>query len=150
MTPRPEDYRAVVHPERRKTRVFLVAGTPPCIQLRDEAARPKGRDDHTALLGKLGPLQPPKRWVLAAILCPGETTDALVAWLREHDADAGRIMLVLHPDTDPVDALRAWYAAGLGDPVAIEARSLKALAKPLGQFVNDWIYVDAKGVGWPL
>lgn len=147
---RPPDYRSVVHPARTATRVFIVARSPPCIRLRDEAARPKGRDYRTASLGDLADLEPPPRWVMAAILCPGDDASALVEWARAGKADPDRILFVLHPDTDAVAALRPWYEAGHGDPVAVEARTSKDFAKPLGQFVNDWIYADAKGIGWPL
>lgn len=150
MTDRPEDYRAVIHPVRRDTRVFIVAETPPRIRLRDEAARPKGRDYHTARLGNLARLRLPARWVMAAILCPGDTTEPLVAWMREHAADPRRVLLVMHPETGPVAALEAWYQAGYGDPVACEARSLRDFARTLGQSVNDWVYADAQGTGWPL
>lgn len=147
---RPSDYRGVVHPVRMETQVFIVAARPPCIRLRDEAARPKGRDYRTALLGDLAGLDLPGRWVMAAILCPGDSSRALVAWMQAQGADPERILFVLHPETDAVEALRAWYGAGYGDPVVCEARTLKEFARTLGQFVNDWIYVDAKGLGWPL
>ncbi|HEV8360300.1 MAG TPA: hypothetical protein VGR28_07600 [Candidatus Thermoplasmatota archaeon] len=150
MTTRPPDYHDVVRRARLRTRVFLVAQTPPCIRLRDEAARPRGRDYHTALLGDLHALKLPARWLLAVILCPGNGTEALAAWLRQHDADPDRVMFVLHPATDAVAALTGWYAAGFGDPVACEARTLKEFAKPLGQFVNDWIYADEQGSGYAL
>lgn len=133
-----------------KTRVFIVAQGPPCIRLRDEAARPRGRDHHTALLGDLDALELPERWVLAVILCPGDDTEALVEWMQARGADPDRVMFILHSETDAVEALRAWYKAGFGDPIACEARTLKDFARTLGQFVNDWIYADAKGAGWPL
>ncbi len=147
---RPADYRAVVHPARLKTRVFVVAGTPPCIQLRDEAARPSGRDFHTSLLGDLDSLTLPERWVMAVVLCPGDDTLTLVKWLGARRADPARVLLVFHPGTSEPAALAPWYAAGFDDPVAVAAATLRQLARPLGQFVNDWIYADAKGSGWPL
>lgn len=147
---RPRDYRDVVHPRRRDTRVFLVAETPPCIDLRDAAARPTGRDYRVAELGGLEGVEVPDSWVLAAILCPGDTTAEVVAWLGRHGGDPERVVFFLHPDADPVVALRAWYDAGHDDPVVHEAGSWLELARPLGRFVNDWIYVDAVGRGWPL
>jgi hypothetical protein len=147
---RPPDYRDVVHPVRLQTRVVIAAGTPPCITLRDQAAHPRGRDYHTVRLGNLEDLALPERWVLAAILCPGDTTESLVAWLQKTGGDPDRVLVVVHPQTDSVAALRAWYAAGYNDPLVVEAQRLRDFAADLGRFVNDWIYVDATGSGWPL
>lgn len=147
---RPADYRDVVHAGRLDTRVFLLAGELPCIRLRDEAARPEGRDYRTADLGGLEDVEPPQRFLVAAILCPGEDTEILVAWMRRRGVDAGRVFLVLHPETDAVAALAPWYEAGHADPVFVEADRWSGFAKDLGRFVNDWIYADAKGTGWPL
>ncbi len=146
---RPADYRDVVHPRRMDTAVYIAAEQPPCIRLQQQAARPKSRDHRTERLGALADVDPPERWLLAVILCPGDTTDDVVQWLRAH-GDPDRVVFFLHPDTDPVAALKAWYDAGHPDPVAYEAKTWKQLAAQLGRFVNDWIYVDAKGSGWPL
>lgn len=150
MIDRPADYRDVVHPRRLHSRVFLVASTPPCIRIRDEAARPKGRDYWTTRLGDLDEMGLPEKWVMAAILCPEDDAEEIVQWLARHDADPERVLFVLHPETDPVQALAPWYTAGHDDPVSIEASTFQELARPLGMFVNDWIYVDAKGMDWPL
>ncbi|MFO1533693.1 MAG: hypothetical protein ABR562_08400 [Thermoplasmatota archaeon] len=150
MTGRPSDYRSVVHPLRMETRVFLVASTHPCIRIRDEAAKPTGRDYRTVDAGELAALDPPRQWVLAVLLCPGDDAAEVVAWLGAHGGDPDRVLFILHPGTDAVAALRPWYAAGFPDAVAIEAAAWGQLAKPLGQFVNDWIYAQAKGMGWPL
>lgn len=150
MKGRPSDYRDVVHPLRMETRVYLVASKPPCIHIRDDAAKPKGRDYWTTKLDELASIDPPDLWVLAAILCPGDITREIVEWLQVHDGDPDRVLFILHPDTDPVSALSAWYATGYEDPIIIEASTWKELAKPLGQFVNDWIYIQAKGLGWPF
>lgn len=88
---RPADYRDVVHPRRMETAVYVVAETPPCVRLQEDAAKPQGRDYRTAHLGALERIRPSGQWVLAAILCPGDTTDALVAWLQWHDADPARV-----------------------------------------------------------
>lgn len=147
---RPADYRDVVHPARMATRIFIVARHPPCIRLRDEVARPKGRDYHTARLDDLDGLDLPARWVLAVVLCPGDTTEDLVRWMARRGADPARLLFVVFPGTSTVAAFRAWYGAGHGDPLVVEARTLKGFARHLGQFVNDWIYADAKGTGWPV
>jgi hypothetical protein len=147
---KPPDYRDVVHPRRKETRVLVVAGQPPCIHLRDEAAKPRGRDYRTASLGDLASVEVPPRWVLAVLLCPGDSTAPVVAWLQRAGGDPSRVLFVLHPRADPVEALRAWYEAGFPDPVAVEASTLAGFAKALGRFVNDWIYTDATGRGWPL
>ncbi len=147
---RPRDYRDVIHPRRLDTRVFLVANTQPCIDLRDAAARPTGRDYRITDLGAWRDQAVPPSWVLAAILCPGDDTQELVHWLATQNGDAERVVFFMHPDTDPVAALEAWYGAGHGDPVVHEAATWIDLARPLGQFVNDLIYLDAVGQGWPL
>lgn len=147
---RPPDYRDIIHPRRLQTPVYLLAATPPCIELRDEAARPRGRDHRTTHLESLDSLRPAPRSIVAVLLCPGDSTADLVAWMATHTIDAERVAFFVHPATDAADALAPWYAAGHPDPVAYEAETWMDVAKPLGQFVNDWIYVDATGTGWPL
>ncbi len=150
MIDRPNDYRDVVHPVREQTRVYVTASTPPCIKLRDEAARPNGRDYWTVRMADLKEISPPKQWLLAAILCPGDHAQQVVDWLQENNGEPERVVFILHSETDPVHALAPWYATGHGDPIVIEASTWKQMARPLGQFVNDWIYLQAKGMDWPL
>ena len=150
MIGRPADYRAVIHPDCMKTAVYVAAGRPPCIELHAQASTPTGRDYRATRLGDLDSIRPKGRWVLAVILCPGDTTLELVAWMHGARADPERVVFFLHPETDAVTALHAWYEAGYSDPVAHEAKTWRQLASPLGRFVNDWIYADAKGTGWPL
>jgi len=147
---RPADYRDIVHSSRLQTRVFVVAAREPCITMRTATVKPRGRDHQAVALDELAQVKPPERWVVAVLLCPGDDARDVVTWLKRHRGDPHRVLFILHPSTDPVAALRPWYDAKHPDPYFIEASTWKELAAQFGTFVNDWIYVQQRGAGWPL
>lgn len=147
---RPLDYRDVILGARFDTKVYVAAGQPPCISLRNAVSLPRGRDYRAIDLGDLPEPEPGARWLLAAILCPGDSSEVVVEWLVRQKADPERVLFILHPETDAHAALAAWHAARFPLPETCEARTFRQCAPIVGQFVNEWIYRDAKGRGVDL
>src|SRR3989304_846539 len=86
----------------------------------------------------------PDWWVLAVLLCPGDTTEAVAAWARQGRAPvADRIHFYLHPHTNPVEAFAAWYAAGHQEPRTAEVEDFATFHKQFGWDLNNQVYRDA-------
>lgn len=141
------DWARVVRDNWHRTTAYLLASTRPCIEIRDDeldAVR-----DRRVLVG-VGPKDledwsPSGSWMLAVILCPGDSTEHLAAWAKEHRIDETRVHFYLHPDT-PWDVLKPWDDAGFPtDRVDDDVDSWKRLHRLFGLALNDRVAKD----WWP-
>lgn len=128
----------------RRTTAFLLASTQPCITIRDEELQ--AIRAHRVLVG-VGPddlagWEPGASWMLAVVLCPGDSTDALAAWARRHRIDASRVHFYLHPDA-PLKVLNGWAEGGFPtDRVDTDVDSWQRLHKLFGLALSDRIVLD--------
>lgn len=122
---------------------FLYASRPPCQGIRDDEVR---RIKRTLVpVGPGGfPSRPlPKSWVLAVLVCPGDSLQDVAAWVRGVPRrDRERVYVYFHPATDRVAALSAWYAAGLDDPIVSLAHDFTTFHKSFGARMNLQTYND--------
>src|SRR5437867_950095 len=116
----PSDFVATVRANHRRMRGLLWGRTGACVAVAREEVR---RIRRNLVMLDSSPETPRSRrwWLLAVLLCPGETTEAIAAWARSvKDLDFERIRFFLHTGADPVAGLAAWHAAGLPDPVTAD------------------------------
>ncbi len=138
------DWSQTVRENWTKTTAFLLASAQPCIAIRDEEVR--AIKANRVLVGlsasDLEAWHPPSSWMLAVLVCPGDTTLDVTAWVRSRKADPRRVHFFLHPGTK-WGALDAWADAGfpivsLDDDIA----SWERLHKRLGLALSDRIVAD--------
>lgn len=105
--------RDVVAPNVGKSLAVLVASTQPCIRLAfDEAAAARTRPFKVTTPQHLESLALPRSWIMAAIVCPGDSVEEVAAWTLRNGHDADRVHFYYHPDVDARGALAAWERAG--------------------------------------
>jgi len=120
-----------------RVQAYVLAGPESCLGPRpaDEGAA------RIVLPGQLGRLEPAGPWLLAAVLCPGETAHAVAEWARgRRDADE-RVWFFLHPKT-PLEALRPWAAAGRRTGQVETVASWAQLGALLAVAIRDRAYAD--------
>lgn len=134
------DFAAVVRAHWPETTGYVVAGSPPCIQIgEDEVANVRRRLEFVHL-ADVSTLVPDGSWFMAVIVCPGDDLAALAAWAQ--DREVGRVYFYLHADADG-SALAPWQAAGLPtDRVDDGFRSWGPLHKVMGLDLNRQVYED--------
>lgn len=141
MTKRPSGYHDVVKAHWRQTKGYVLAGRQPCIQIRDDEVKRINRVLVATHPDDLASLKLPKSWVMAVLLCPGDTTNDLAAWARQHRIQTSRVWFFLHPRTDP-EALRPWRDAGYRTDQADVVATWKDLHPLFGLALNDQVYSD--------
>lgn len=83
--------------------------------------------------GGAPPSSRPRSWVLAVLVCPGDTLAGTASWVRGlAPRDRDRVYVYFHPHTDRVAALAPWYAAGLDDPITSLAHDFKSFPSVVG------------------
>ena len=144
------DDRVVIQKHWKDTPTYLVANQPPCLDLRDQAALPKGRRYEAASFAALATIRPPASWAMGVILCPGDTLADVAAWAaRNKVQDANRILIFHRPDVGLKAALQPWREAGCGLPLLVEVETWVDMAQILGKHVNNTILRDNTPAGWP-
>lgn len=124
--------------------------TPPCLDLRDQAAIPKGRRYEASSFVGLAALKPTTSWAMGVILCPGDTMAQVAAWaIRNKVQDTNRIRIVHRPEVDLRTALAPWRSAGFGLPLLVEVETWVDMAQILGRHLNNIILRDHTAPGWP-
>lgn len=142
----------VVREHWRETTAFLLAESDPCIEIRD--AELEAIEGNRVLRGgsfaDLEAWEPPASWMLAVLLCPGDSTQRLASWAAKHAIEAERVHFYLHPDTS-WEALRGWHEAGLPtDRVDDDIDSWERLHRLFGLALSERIVRDhaqARGRG---
>lgn len=127
-----------------KTTAFLLAGSDPCITIRDEEL--EVIQGNRVLVGlsfdDLRTWEPSGSWMLAVLLCPGDTTERLATWAAKRDIDTGRVHFYLHPETS-WGALETWHEAGYPtDQVDDDIDSWERLHRLFGLDLSEQIYKD--------
>ena len=141
------DATALVREHWHEAEAFLVAQRPPCIEIRDDEVR---HIDRLLIGGRPDDLRAWKRpasWFIAVLVCDGDDTEALTAFVRDEGMDARRVHFYLH-EAASGSALAAWRDAGLpldrvddrvdGRPI----RDWKDLHRLLGLHLNVQIVAD--------
>jgi hypothetical protein len=135
----------VVSANHKRMKGWIWAQSEPCLSIAKEEVT-RIRRNLEAVPAKGVPPPPSARgwWILAVLLCPGDTTEAVAAWARDLRAAAReRIRFFVHPDTDLVRAFTSWYAAGLEDPLTAEVEDFATFHKQFGWDFNNQVYRDA-------
>lgn len=140
------DFYEVAWKNWKKTTAFLLAGSEPCISIRDDEL--DAIEGNRVLVGlgfeDLAAWQPSGSWMLAVLLCPGDSTERLAAWAAEHEVDPGRVHFYLHPDT-PWRVLETWHEAGYPtDQVDDDVDAWERLHSLFGLALSNRIYKDWK------
>jgi hypothetical protein len=141
--PFPPNPRDVIHPHRLETVGFLLATRPPCTRIVVDEVRNVKRTLKALGPGDIPPSPLPRSWVLALLVCPGDTLEGIATWVRRLPArDRERVYLFFHPDVDRVAALASWYEAGLDDPIVSLAHDFRSFHKSFGARMNLQTYLD--------
>lgn len=149
---KPDDYKAVIKANKHKSLAVILADKPECIKGWQKFAVPGRQYEFTDALGPDG-FQPPDRCVVIIFACPGQDIAPAVGWCKENGFPHLRIRFVLHPDCDEVEIFESWYKEYQEDPVVQYATTypgINGAQKALGEWYNDWIYLDATGQTWPI
>lgn len=149
---RPEEertYAEVVRAHRMDTVAYVLADAGDCLGIRDdEVANVSGRNLVPVDSENLPDLDPEGSWALAAIVCPGETVEALAAWADARPReDLERVWVYLHRDVDPRRAMAPWAKADLPPVDADIVADFPTFHRRFGNDLNDRIYADWVGEG---
>ena len=138
------DWRATVRGNWRKTTAFILASAQPCIKIRDdELAAIKSNRVLVGLSAQdLHSWSPASSWMLAVLVCPGDTTEDVAAWARRGKADPSRVHFYLHPEARK-EVLAAWHGAGFPtERVDDDVDSWKRFHHLFGLALADRIVAD--------
>lgn len=106
--------RDVVHPRRKETVGIIVAAAGPCFKVATEQQlKASGRTVHVTTPHAFHKVRRPRSWAVAVILCPGDDTRELAAFVVANKLQAHRFHFYYPPSTDQREALRQWQEAGL-------------------------------------
>lgn len=141
---RPRDFSEVVRENWERTTAFLLAGSEPCVEIRDDEL--EAIQGNRVLVGRsfedLEAWDPSGSWILAVILCPDDSTQRLADWALERGIDAHRVHFYLHPRTS-WDALEPWNEAGFPtERVDDDVDSWQRLHRLFGLALSERIYQD--------
>lgn len=154
---KPADYESVVDGNKDESLAVVFASDAGCMEDSENFAVP-GREFQTAR-GFPFEQEPPESVVVLVLLCPGDDLAPIMDWICTQEINPSeRVLLVYHPDCDLPAMLEPWYEAFNKDPIAYEMRAYPGhrddakwtVAQKVGQWYNDWIYLDATGREWPL
>ena len=141
----PPDFVGTVRANHARMKGLLWARSGACLTVAREEVRRIRRN--LELLGLGAAVETPRGrrwWLLAVLLCPGDTTEAVSAWARSvKDFDAERVRFYLHTGADPVACLTAWHAAGLPNPATADFSDFADFHKQFGWDFNNQVYRDA-------
>lgn len=142
-------YAEVVRAHRMDTVVYVLADSGDCMDIRDdEVANVPGRELAPITSGDLGDLDPGGSWMLAVIVCPGETVDALATLATGRPrGDLERVGIYLHQDVDADRAMRPWAEADLPPVDTDVVADFASFHRRFGNDLNDRIYADWAGEG---
>ncbi len=139
----PGNPRDVIHPHRFETAGYLLATSAPCTRIVADEVRIVKRTLYALTSGHAPPVSRPRSWVLAILVCPGDTLAGIAPWVRRlASRDRERVYVYFHPDTDQVAALAPWYKAGLDDPITSLAQDFRSFHKSFGARMNLQTYLD--------
>ena len=142
---RPVDYGRLVRARVGATRGFILATAQPCLSIRSLEFVAIQRDLQPAVATRLSGLNLPGSWLLAVLLCPGDTTDDVAGWAARLPVGAvDRIRFYVHPKADVMQALSGWVGAGLPPPRVHEIPDWKAFHRQFGLHLTDMTYRDAR------
>lgn len=146
-TTRATDRVETIRRHRFDTTAFLVAVQPNCLGIAAlESQKVTGR--RLKLLAPNAPPSPdalPASWVVAVLLCPGDSTTEITKWARRLPAAArSRIWFYEAPTLDVPLAYGSWKDAGLGNPLADAFADFLDFNRLFANDLNEQIYQDYK------
>lgn len=139
------DQRAVIRAHAKDTVCYVLAETGECLDLaRGRVDAMTGRTLRHITHAQL-PTTLPRSWMLAAVLCPGDSTEPWAAWAsRLEPAQRERIIFYEPPGIERIapQVFAGWIARHLPDPVRQEVRDFKEFNRLLGSDLNLRILLD--------
>lgn len=144
---RASDRVDVIRRHRFDTTAFLVAAQPNCLDIgRLESQKVTGRRLRLVTAAELpGPDRLPASWVVAVLLCPGDTTERIAPWAKQLPTPFWhRIWFYKARGLDPESAYAPWKEAGLGKPLADAFQDFLDFNRLFANDLNEQIYQDFK------
>lgn len=138
-----------VRPHLQKTVGFILATSGDCLDIQArEVETIKTRRFRSVHPDRLESLDLPESWILAAVMCPGDDTDAITRFAKALDSDdRQRIRFYWYPETRPREALKQWLAADLGPIQEDDADGWERFHKLFGAHHSIQVFMDHVGRG---
>lgn len=122
---------------------FLFASSGACLEIRDSEVERIDRVFLTLGPADLEDLRPPRSWLMAVVLCPGDDTVAVARWATGLSGDdVDRVRFYHLPGVDLVGALEAWYGASLPDPRTADVEDWASFHREFGWDHSNQVYED--------
>lgn len=137
----------IIQRHRLDTTAFLVAAQPNCLAIGAvESQKVTGRRLKLIQPSALpAPDDLPASWVVAVLLCPGDTTADIAKWIRRlPTALRSRVWFYEAPGIDVSLAYASWKAEGLGNPLADAFSDFFDFNRLFANDLNEQIYQDYK------
>lgn len=137
------EFQDVVVNHHGESDAILVAGREPCITIAsDEEDNVTGRSFQVIDPGELDGLELRSSWMMAVLLCSGDTTKPVADWIQATGRDPRRVIFYLHADTNPQASLEAWHEAGLPIHSTWTISDWKGFHKHFGAHWNVRVFDD--------
>jgi len=138
-------WHEVVHAHFKGTLGLVAAASGKCLKIQRDEERPvPGRAFKPINPRDLPALDLGESWFLGVLLCPGDSTDDLVAWARGLPRAAlWRIRFYHTARVDLKKALAAWRDAGLPGAPTYSVRDFGSFHRLYGRHHGDIVYRDA-------
>lgn len=139
----------LVRPHLKRTVGYVLAASGDCLDIQArEVDTIKGRRFQSVHPDRLESLDLPESWILATVMCPGDTTDAIARFTEGlNPGDRQRIRFYWYPGTRPADALKPWLAAGLGPIQEDDIDGWERFHKLFGAHHSIQVFMDHVGRG---
>ena len=142
------DETEIIRVHRFDTTCWVLAEHGACLDLKTQEVRKVTGRRMVPVTANALPRHRPTSWFLAAILCPGDTTDSIAAWAMQ--LKPGDWVRIVFYEAEGVEAqadevFRGWTAKNLPDPVRRRVAGLEELTKALGRDLNRRILRDHQG-----
>ncbi len=150
----PEGFAETIRPHLHECLGIVVASTGDCLEIRDEEIKAIS-DTGNRTFEAYPPDQLPdpaalQSWLMGVLLCPGDRTEEVAAWAKALNVeDLDRVRFYYLSGVDLVEALRAWYAAGLPDPRTADVEDWGSFHHEFGWDHSNQLYQDLqRSPGW--
>ncbi len=140
-------WRETVAAKWRETTAYVLSLSEPCITIR--AGELRAIRDNRVLVAldaaAFKAWKPPTgSWFMAVILCPEDSLEPLIEWVRRHGVETGRIHFYVHREEDLGRFMEVWAAEGFPtDAVDSGIRDWRQFHQLFGLHLSNQILVDA-------
>lgn len=144
MAARPPKYADIVRANWPKTLGAIVASSPAALAMQKRSISHVQRKLRGVAPEDLAGLDLGGSWLVAVVLGPGDDTRKVASWASGlANEQQPRVRFYLLRGVKAADAFRAWYDAGLPDPLTSEVENWTTFHKRFGNELNNQIYRDA-------